>query len=216
MDPGLTPPWAQRCRPTSGGSGKWVVPWDPGLMPPGFMMSPHFGAQIPQLPINGKRDGGLGVARPTFHHPHPGGVDLPSPTPATRATRICSSRRVRHLRTTSPSLRWVTHCGWPGSSWQSQRAPGADQRTGGVDLTVADPTHPGYPPLNQAGYPASDGGRPPLGPSLQREPGGESALAVWGAMFDPSHPRVYNHGMSDLMDSVLCSGARRTTVIDFC
>ena len=51
MDPGLTPP-GFAMSPHFGGSGKWVVPWDPGLTPPGFMMWPHFGAQNTSVPIN--------------------------------------------------------------------------------------------------------------------------------------------------------------------
>jgi hypothetical protein len=49
--PGLTPPGFV-ISPHFGGSGKWVVPWDPGLTPPGFMMSPHFGAQNMSVAIS--------------------------------------------------------------------------------------------------------------------------------------------------------------------
>jgi hypothetical protein len=40
----------------------------------------------------------------------------------------------------------VTNCGWPGSSWRSQRAPGARLGSGGVDLLPPTPaTRRWYP-----------------------------------------------------------------------
>ena len=47
--------------------------------------------------------------------------------------------------------RWrVTNCGWLGSSWQRQRAPGAGRGAGGVDLRSPTPATRAYPHLNQA------------------------------------------------------------------